>query len=627
MGTSRTVKNIIIPLISAIAMVLALSSCATTTPRIHGNPYSEESINLAGDWHFKVHRKYSNMYQYLPYGKCSTTWEDSEAAVVPSAAIYETWETVAGPAEDYSTGGLQQMYRTGNTDERTALLETDLFPKWSEAWYCRTIDIPEGFIVGNTVTLLLGIIDDLDVVYVNGIPVAASGFKKADGSAAAPTDAPDTGGFDQTGDFQFAKSYWEVPREYAVDSSCFRTGRNEIAIRIYNNNSFGGFYNRPMALVSTQQALRYLKGLPTEELPDATAYQSFVENQITALETKNLDAYSASLSDGYNENGLDKKAQVAAVGNWFASYETIEVEDSNAGFYTFNGSDVYSADRIIVGINGTARTVLYEKDAFIEYFVQEGADIKERGNWSHCYTVSYTSTLPGMNGSTQKYSIYLPPSYYTDITREYPVVYLLHGINSTGESFVNVDKVESHMNAWIDSGDIVEMIVVMPNAGKSCWYEDTEGGPSNSAGPWASFIYVDILDEVESHYRTKKDAKFRGLSGISMGGNGVFKIGLTHTDIYTSFASHMGAVPDITPYFDKIDSMPLSMLDFYLDCGRQDQMVSPSATQTAGEYLEGVNANVTWELRDGAHNSAFYMTGMPKSMKMHSDHFIRQGLN
>jgi S-formylglutathione hydrolase FrmB len=112
-----------------------------------------------------------------------------------------------------------------------------------------------------------------------------------------------------------------------------------------------------------------------------------------------------------------------------------------------------------------------------------------------------------------------------------------------------------------------------------------------------------------------------------MGGNGVFKIGLTHTDIYTSFASHMGAVPDITPYFDKIDSMPLSMLDFYLDCGRQDQMVSPSATQTAGEYLEGVNANVTWELRDGAHNSAFYMTGMPKSMKMHSDHFIRQGLN
>ncbi len=620
--------------LTAIALVLLIAmlatSCAMTTPTPPVNQYENEYINLAGDWHFKLYRKYSNMYQYLAYNACTVTWEDLTVAELPTATTYSTWETVEGPAADYSTGGLQQMFRSGDTDSRTTLESTDLFPKWAEAWYCKTIDIPAGFITGNTVTLLLGIIDDLDVVYINGNPVAASGFKKADNSVAAVSSVPSTGGFNQTGDFRFEKSYWEITREYVVDSSYFQTGENEIAIRIYNNNSFGGFYDRPMALVSTQRALRYLKGLPTEELSDTTAYQNFVSGQIVALETKNLADYSASLSDIYNENELDKAAQVAIVSGWFSSYDSITVDDTNAGFYMFNGSDIYSAHRVITGTKGATSTTLYENDEFIEYFIKEGTQIKERGNWSHCYTVSYTSTLAGMNDSTQKYSVYLPPSYYTDAAKEYPVVYLLHGINSTGDSFVNVDKIEDHMNAWINSGDIVEMIVVMPNAGKSCGYQDTPtpaSGPSDSAGPWASFIYVDILGEVEANYRTLQDAKFRGLSGISMGGGGVFKIGLTHTDIYTSFASHMGAVPVLDPYFASISAAELPSLDFYLDCGNQDQMVSPAATQTAGEYLESIDANVEWELRDGAHNSAFYMTGMPKSMKMHSEHFVRLGLS
>ena len=52
-----------------------------------------------------------------------------------------------------------------------------------------------------------------------------------------------------------------------------------------------------------------------------------------------------------------------------------------------------------------------------------------------------------------------------------------------------------------------------------------------------------------------------------------------------------------------------------------------TATTILYLYLESIGARVTWELRDGAHNSAFYMAGMPASMKMHSDHFIANGLN
>ena len=68
-------------------------------------------------------------------------------------------------------------------------------------------------------------------------------------------------------------------------------------------------------------------------------------------------------------------------------------------------------------------------------------------------------------------------------------------------------------------------------------------------------------------------------------------------------------------------------MNFYLDCGLSDQMVNPENTRKAGEYLESIGADVIWEMREGAHNSAFYMEGMPVSMKMHSDHFLANGLS
>ena len=62
-------------------------------------------------------------------------------------------------------------------------------------------------------------------------------------------------------------------------------------------------------------------------------------------------------------------------------------------------------------------------------------------------------------------------------------------------------------------------------------------------------------------------------------------------------------------------------------CGLQDQMVDPQRTANAAQYLQSIGANITWELRDGGHNSACYMEGMPASMKMHSDHFVKNGLH
>ena len=613
----------------ALALVMVLSLLPVSFAEAEGD-YGDQYIDLSGEWHFKVYRKYSNMYQYMPYDMCEVTWENPEDAMVPAAEVYEQWETMDGPAADYSTGGLLQMYRGAATEtERTTLDENDLFPNWSEAWFCKTVTVPAGFLQEENVTLLLGVIDDLDVVYLNGTPVAASGFIDAgDGSKADPMSVPADGGFANHGAFSFEKSYWEVSREYTVPASLLHEGENELCIRIYNNNSFGGFYDRTMALVATRECVNFLKNLPIEVLEDSGKYLATVEAQIAACEAEDLEAYAATLAESYTENELDKSEKLARIAGIFEAYDEISVTDENGGFYRYNDRVVYFASRTVTGVLDGERVVISAMPEMIEYFDAETG--LEQGNMSHCYKVRYVSHLEAMGGKVLEYSIYLPPSYYEQPERRYPVVYLLHGINSTGDSFVNGDHIEARMNEWIEAGDIAEMIVVMPNSGKSSFYQDTEvpadGSINDSTGPWASHIYVDMIEEIDSNYRTLAKPEFRGITGISMGGAGVFSVGMTHLDVFSSFASHMGAVPSAVDEYLTASPEELEKLDFYLDCGTSDQMVNPEATRAAAEYLESIGARVTWELRDGAHNSAFYMAGMPASMKMHSDHFIANGL-
>lgn len=624
----------------AIAAVLMFALISCSMPTSSGSPeipdayfdeqpadYSSQYITLNGDWHFKVYRKYQTMFQL---GQ-SVTWENNTDALIPDASTFSAWPTVQGPANDYSTGGLLQLTNDGSTtDSRTSLLATDVFPTWSESWWCREIEIPAAFLTESTVTLHLGIIDDMDVVYINGTPVAASGFKIGSGNAApAPaSNVPLTGGFVPTGAFRFESSYWEKTREYKVDASLFNEGTNELCIRIYNNNSYGGFYDRPLALSATANASRYLKGLPTADISNSSNYAEFINKQINAIESKDIKAYAKTLSSAYHENELDKAKQIAVVQTWFNGYDTITVVDTNNGFFVKNNRACYTADRIITGVKDGTPKILFDKKDYEKYFSGSNANITEKGNYSRCYSVTYNSILVPFNTSTRKmiYSVYLPASYYTNTSKKYPVVYLLHGINSTGQSFINVDRIQDKMDVWIKSGSIKEMIVIMPDSGKSSGYKDTSGAISEAVGPWESHITEDILFQVESNYRVKNSKNFRGLTGISMGGGGAFRIGLRHPDKYSSIASHMGAVGNETlDLIDALSPADLAGMDFYLDCGIADTMVDWRNTEAVGQRLEERGANVEWRLKSGGHNSAFYMSGMEKSMKMHSKHFVKNG--
>lgn len=96
-----------------------------------------------------------------------------------------------------------------------------------------------------------------------------------------------------------------------------------------------------------------------------------------------------------------------------------------------------------------------------------------------------------LKDSSDKYvAVYLPPSYYTDINRRYPVVYYLHG-NRPSMKPRNILSLYGQatlplMDSLIEGKIIREMIVVQPDGRHrygSCQYAN-----SSVSGNWADFI-------------------------------------------------------------------------------------------------------------------------------------------
>lgn len=163
---------------------------------------------------------------------------------------------------------------------------------------------------------------------------------------------------------------------------------------------------------------------------------------------------------------------------------------------------------------------------------QEGRLVREK---VHGASLEKTLTNESPDRSV---SIYLPPGY-DNSTKRYPVVYLLHGITDTDETWItpwtkNPDPrqtVQAVMSRGIAEKRLGEMIVVMPDA-KTNW-----GGSfytnSSVTGNWEDFIVKDLVAYIDGKYRTLARPSSRGIAGHSMGGYGAIKMGMKHPDVYS----------------------------------------------------------------------------------------------
>ena len=137
-----------------------------------------------------------------------------------------------------------------------------------------------------------------------------------------------------------------------------------------------------------------------------------------------------------------------------------------------------------------------------------------------------------------KYQVYLPSGYETS-RLSYPVLYLLHGNNGSGNDWVKYGKVQSVADGLIASGDMPPAVIVMPDAGVT-WYVDRKEKMETA-------VLRDLFPDVEKNLRVLRTREGRLIGGLSMGGYGSLRFVLKYPEMFAAAALLSPAIYDPLP--------------------------------------------------------------------------------
>lgn len=235
-------------------------------------------------------------------------------------------------------------------------------------------------------------------------------------------------------------------------------------------------------------------------------------------------------------------------------------------------------------------------------------------------------------GKNIKAVVVKPEGYATN--KDMPVLYLLHGYGGNYASWINsVKGIEK-------ASDLYNMIVVCPD-GNNSWYWDS---PVDDKYKYETYVSGELVAWVDSAYKTIKDRKGRGITGLSMGGHGALYLALKHQDIFGAagsmsggvdtrpfpnnweMASRLGKYADQPERWEKNTVINLlhlltpNRLALMIDCGTEDFFYK--VNENLHEQLLYRNIPHEYITRPGAHNWE-YWTNAIKFQMLFMDNFFK----
>lgn len=177
--------------------------------------------------------------------------------------------------------------------------------------------------------------------------------------------------------------------------------------------------------------------------------------------------------------------------------------------------------------------------------------------------------------SMRRVSVYLPPDYETSSNR-YPVIYFLHGFFWSDSLLVNNDKINRIFDRAIHLKKIKPVIVVMPD--ESTVFKGSFYANSESSGSWSDFTSEELVNFVDSRYRTMPNKDSRGIAGHSMGGNGALRNAILHPETFSSVYALSPGVLDAR-YF------ALTEIDAYKNTSYIKEVKDLSKPENAGATI------------------------------------------
>lgn len=211
-----------------------------------------------------------------------------------------------------------------------------------------------------------------------------------------------------------------------------------------------------------------------------------------------------------------------------------------------------------------------------------------------------------VTGADRSFLVYTPAAYVADHDAQFPVLFLLHGFGDDETAWTEVGRAHFIADNLMANHQAKPMIIVMPN-GHPIPIPDTQR-PENYSEDNRRALDAEIRNELlpfmEGHYRIKKEASFRGIVGLSMGGGQSLGIGLSHLDLFQWVGGFSSAAPggNLQEQFPELkDATNAAKPELlWIACGKDDFLLNRNETFIA--WLEEHSIKHTWRLTEGSHN-------------------------
>jgi putative tributyrin esterase len=234
------------------------------------------------------------------------------------------------------------------------------------------------------------------------------------------------------------------------------------------------------------------------------------------------------------------------------------------------------------------------------------------------------------------------PAGYASSNRRYPVLYFLHGLFESDQSWVE-NGAQAMLDGLVAKGQAGPFIVVLPNAGRTFYVNSFDGRV-----PYENYFVQELVPFIDQKYRTIADRADRGIFGISMGGFGALHLAMRHPDMFGSVSAQSAALlpkfPDPLPttgrwgfyarvvqdafgnplneaYFDENNPLTLAEhpdtfagLKMYFDCGKEDRYGFNEGNSLLDQILTAHHFPHEFALREGGHGWSYEDQYLPDAL-------------
>ena len=225
--------------------------------------------------------------------------------------------------------------------------------------------------------------------------------------------------------------------------------------------------------------------------------------------------------------------------------------------------------------------------------------------------------------------IYFPNEYYTNPTKKFPVLYLMHGMGENEHGWAEQGHTGQIMDNLIAEKKAVPFIIVIDcldaqvagqqgggMGGFGGFGGQRPGGPVAEAqapqgqggqrrmggfgggfmmgGAFQDVLIKDIIPMVEKNYRVIADPQHRAMAGLSMGGMTTHSVTLANPTTFAYVGMFSGGTFSVSELEDNADFKKTNKA-LFMSCGGKENM----GVMEAAENLKKIGINATGYISEG----------------------------